>query len=107
MNKLSKLTALLLAIVLALGVPMQVMAESIDTETKYEAEVSRLLEQLYNNMMDGEEYQELLDMTETMGRQDIVNFLERMIAEGVDDDMAEYDAHIAELFEEYMKTRTT
>lgn len=105
MNKLSKLTALLLAIVLALGVPMQVMAESIDTETKYEAEVSRLLELLYNNMMDGEEYQELLDMTETMGRQDIVNFLERMIAEGVDDDMAEYDAHIAELFEEYMKTR--
>ncbi len=43
MNKLSKLTALLLAIVLALGVPMQVMAESaentvkdvIDTLTEY------------------------------------------------------------------------
>lgn len=105
MNKLSKLTALLLAIVLALSVPLQAMAESvIDTETKYEAEVSRLLELLYNNMMTGKEYQELLDMTETMLRQDIVNFLERVDAENVAD-LEAYDARIQELFELYMEDR--
>lgn len=106
MNKLSKLTALLLALVLALSVPLQAMAEAIiDTETKYEAEVSRLLEMLYTNMMASEDYQELLNMTENMNRQDIVNFLERIIEEHPEWDIADYDAHILELFENYYWSR--
>ena len=75
MNKLSKLTALLLAIVLALGVPMQVMAEGeeIETKTKYYEVADQILQAM---IMSYQTYGEYRDMAILIEENDFVEFFE-------------------------------
>lgn len=73
MNKLSKLTALLLALVLALGVPMQVMAEGeeIETWTEY-MDIAK--EALKTKIMAYETYGEYWDMVKLIEESDFEDF---------------------------------
>lgn len=73
MNKLSKLTALLLALVLALGVPMQVMAEGeeIETWTEY-MDIAK--EALKTKIMAFETYGEYWDMVKLIEESDFEDF---------------------------------
>lgn len=75
MNKLSKLTALLLALVLALGVPMQVMAEGeeIETKTKYYEVADQILQAM---IMNYQTYGEYRDMAILIEENDFVEFFE-------------------------------
>lgn len=80
MNKLSKLTALLLAIVLALGVPMQVMAEGeeIETKTKYYEVADQILQAM---IMNYQTYGEYKSMAELIAEEDFVAFYEGLSEE--------------------------
>ena len=73
MNKLSKLTALLLAIVLALSVPLGAMAEDevVDTWTKYMDVAS---EALKTKIMAYETYGEYWDMAKLIEESDFKDF---------------------------------
>ena len=107
MKKLSKLTALLLALMLLLAAPLTALAEAIDTESEYEQQVSDILAALYDTLMASTTYEEVREATKTMTRTEIVNFLDRLLADQVVvDAFDEYDEYLWQLYEEYIDRRT-
>ena len=88
MNKLSKLTALLLAIVLALGVPMQVMAEggdtavqdAIDTLTDYLKVADTAL---YKTIMGFTKYSDYWEIGYLLEDEDVIAYIANNDAERV------------------------
>lgn len=85
MNKLSKLTALLLALVLALGVPLQVLAEEttpsyIETLTQYLDAANTALE---GEILSVEKYIEYLEMTDLIEEEDFITFYNQLTEEQI------------------------
>ena len=93
MNKLSKLTALLLALVLALGVPMQVMAEGeeIETKTKYYEVADQILQDMIQHY---EQYGEYLDFISLIETKDYYEFWTRL----TEDEQQKLSAYIVDMF---------
>ena len=80
MNKLSKLTALLLAIVLALGVPLGALAEGeeIETKTQYIDVADEILEYMIENQISWDDYTTLTDV---IAETDYADFYARLTDE--------------------------
>lgn len=93
MNKLSKLTALLLAIVLALGVPLGAMAESeeITTKSQYIEVADEILEYMIENQISWDDYTTLTDV---IAETDYADFYARL----TDDEKEKLESIVISLF---------